>query len=332
MQSPQRREAAAAAEAAAWHTRLGAESVTTEAITEFYAWRRDPLNDAAYRKVERIWTQAKGLRGRPAIEEAVQGALSRKAKRRRRGAWTGAGGLAVATLIAAVCAGVWLQGRQTYSTPVGGEQVIELADGSFVRLDTASQVTVRYDGDQRLVQLNAGRALFDVVPDGARPFIVRSGTTDVRAVGTVFDVRRVGDGVTVSMVEGVVEVTDRRNTGRPERIGAGQQLRMSAVARRILPIDPVAETGWAENRLVFREMALKDAVAEVNRYLKEPITLGTGVQQTKSVSGVFRTGDRDAFTAAASVLLDLSAVPLADGGVRLEADENNRRDVAGTSR
>jgi len=331
MPDTQRREAAAAAEAAAWHARLGARSVTTETIAEFYAWRREALNDAAYRKVESLWTQAKDLQGRPAIEAAVEKAMSRKAVRRRRRVWTGAAGLVAAALIAAICTGVWLKDRNTYATAVGGEQAVELADGSVIRLDTASRVRVRYDGRQRLVELEAGRALFDVAHDETRPFIVRSGETDVRAVGTVFDVRRIGDAVTVSMVEGVVEVTDQREEG-PQRVRAGQQLRVSAAAHRLRAIDAAAETGWVENRLVFRELALGQAVAEVNRYLKAPIILGDGVAAATPVSGVFRTGDRDAFTAAASVLLGLAVVPQADGAVRLEADKNTRRDVAGLSR
>lgn len=332
MRNDRRREARAAQEAAAWHARLGAKSVTTDAIADFFEWRNDPLNDAAYRKVERLWAQAKGLQGRPAIEAAIDGALSRQARRGRRRVWIGAAGLVAATLVGALCLGFWLDGRDRFSTAVGGERVLQLGDGSVVRLDTDSRVRVRFDGRRRLVELDQGRALFEVAHDAARPFVVRADGTEVRAVGTVFDVSRLGAGVTVSMVEGVVEVSDDRGGEGPQRVAAGQQIQLKASQRRIVPINPAVETSWTQRRLVFRAIPLSEAVAQVNRYLKAPIVLADDVPRTAPVSGVFHTGDREAFTAAASVLLGLEAVRLPDGEVRLQADKNLQTGIAVKSR
>lgn len=46
-------ESRAKREALAWWIRLSERSVTTDAIDSFFAWRRKPNNDAAYRAVER---------------------------------------------------------------------------------------------------------------------------------------------------------------------------------------------------------------------------------------------------------------------------------------
>ena len=332
MRNDRRRQARAAEEAAAWHARLGAKCVTTDAVTAFYEWRNDPLNDAAYRKVEQLWTRAKGLQRRPAIEAAIADALSRKGRSaRRRRVWAGATGLVMASLVGALCVGLWLDGRNRFATEVGGERILQLADGSVVRLDTASRVRVRFDGRRRLVELDEGRALFEVAHDAARPFVVRADGTEVRAIGTVFDVSRFGAGVTVSMVEGVVEISDDRGGAGPQRLAAGQQIQLKASQRRIVPIDPAVETSWTQSRLVFRAVALSEAVAEVNRYLKAPIVLGDDVPKTAPVSGVFHTGDREAFTAAASILLGLEAIRQPDGGVRLQADKNLQADIAAKS-
>ena len=52
MASPNTRVAAADMEAAAWHDRLGARSVSTKTIEDFFVWRSLPANDEAYRRVE----------------------------------------------------------------------------------------------------------------------------------------------------------------------------------------------------------------------------------------------------------------------------------------
>jgi transmembrane sensor len=318
-----RREAQAADEAAAWHARLGAKSVTTQTIEEFFAWRRDPLNDAAYRKVEAMWERARDLQGSPVIAKAMDEALGRRRERRAlQPVLVGAGALA-AVLVLAVGTANWLQARSQFATAVGEERRLQLADGSAVQLDTASSVRIRFSGGERRVVLEAGRALFTVAHEADRPFIVESGEAEVRAVGTVFDVRRSGDAVVVSMVEGVVEVSQGAVRGRsPERIGAGEQLRIGAGAQSTRQIDPATATSWVRNRLIFRDAPLHEAVAEVNRYLVAKIELAPDAPQTSPVSGVFHTGDREAFVAAAAMLLNLDVDRRSDGSVRLGADKN----------
>jgi len=55
---------------------------------------------------------------------------------------------------------------------------------------------------ERNVELIDGQALFEVAKDKTRPFVVRSGATLVRAVGTQFDVYRKRSGTTVTVIEG----------------------------------------------------------------------------------------------------------------------------------
>jgi ferric-dicitrate binding protein FerR (iron transport regulator) len=59
-------------------------------------------------------------------------------------------------------------------------------------------------GGPRDIELLSGQALFDVAKDPGRPFVVRSGGTEVRAVGTQFDVYKKHHGVVVTVIEGRV--------------------------------------------------------------------------------------------------------------------------------
>lgn len=52
------------AEAAAWIAKLSQPKITTAELNEFTAWRDDPANDAAYRRVELDTERQRPQRGR----------------------------------------------------------------------------------------------------------------------------------------------------------------------------------------------------------------------------------------------------------------------------
>jgi transmembrane sensor len=93
-----------------------------------------------------------------------------------------------------------------YVTRIGEQKLIHLADGSTLELNSRSRVRVHFSDAERDVDLLEGQALFRVAKDHARPFIVRSDATLVRAVGTQFDVYRKVSGTTVTVVEGRVAI------------------------------------------------------------------------------------------------------------------------------
>ncbi|WP_262422641.1 hypothetical protein [Brevundimonas denitrificans] len=82
------------------------------------------------------------------------------------------------------------------------------------------------------------------------------------------------------------------------------------------------ETSWTTGRLIFQNVPLGQAVEEMNRYLAEGIVIDDPGIRDEAISGVFRTGDRDAFVAASSDVLGLSVVPKADGAVGLSRRRN----------
>src|SRR5262249_31093929 len=76
-----------------------------------------------------------------------------------------------------------------YRTSIGEMRVVPLSDGSVISLNTDSEVVIAYSDARRSIQLIRGEALFDVSKDPLRPFVVRAGEMEVRAVGTSFTVR-----------------------------------------------------------------------------------------------------------------------------------------------
>jgi transmembrane sensor len=203
-----------------------------------------------------------------------------------------------------------------YVTDIGEQQAITLQDGSIIELNSRSRAQVRYNKSERGVDLLEGQALFRVAKDPSRPFVVRCGVTQVRAVGTQFDVYRKENGTTVTVVEGRVLVS---NVGEPKSgrtltsetppktvargaaksrsgdtavLNAGQQI---TVAPNI-PLEPsVADvettTAWTQRRLVFKNAPLTEVVAEYNRYNPRRLHIGDPTLRDFHISGVFAAAD-----------------------------------------
>jgi transmembrane sensor len=324
MKGPMKRVSRAEREAAEWHLRLGEPRVSTQTVQDFFEWRQDPENAAAYGRVETVWKGARAASGSPAVNRAVAEAMGRP--RRRWLMTTGGAGLAGAlvVVVAVTCAALWGSGRQVYRTDVGEQRVVELADGSTVRLDTDSVVRVRFERGRRGLDLVRGQALFTVAHDSTRPFVVTAGDAAVTAVGTVFDVRRTGDAARITLVSGAVSV--QGSAGGPQkRLAAGEQAVLSRAGPVVRTVDAGSVTAWSEGRIVFRDRPLDEAVAEVNRYLDAPIVLDAPALSKASVNGVIRTGDRAAFVEVVAVTFDLKASRDADGRVRLTPENNSGR-------
>ena len=320
MAGPKKRVETAETEAAAWHQRLGERSVSTRTIEDFFEWRRVPENADAYRRVEQVWSEARMLAPEAGIHNAVDEALNRKAGRVRSLASPGPvfGLAAVAgAAILTFTSWTWFEGRGVYETAVGEQRVVQLADGSSVRLDTASRIRVRFSEGSRRLELEGGQALFAVAHDAMRPFVVDAGTATVTAVGTVFEVRRDGGDATVTLGSGAVDVGAGSGRQGKSRMSAGQQARVTASGAVTTRVDVEAETSWTDGRIIFRDTPLRVAVAEVNRYLTAKVELDAEALDGVRVNGVFKTGDRDAFVSVASEVFDLQVSPGQDGSIRL---------------
>ena len=317
-------DAEAVTVAASWFARLNADSISIQDLSAFQAWRRERRNDRAYREVEAMWGRGEALRADPEIARVLASTL-RAARPVRRPRMLGFGFAAAATVMFAVTIGVWASqtGRlseRTYQTAVGQQQQVALPDGSVLRLDTDTRVAMRFGRSERRVALLRGRAFFSVAHDTRRPFIVAAGEARVRAIGTRFSVQREPAAVRVILVQGVVSVSSREAHSAPKpawTLRAGQQLILNGATSGPFPVDVALATGWLQNRLVFRDLPLRDAIAEVNRYTDHKVVLETPGAGATPVSGVFNAGDPAGFAAAAAEVCGLEVHSRADGALLL---------------
>jgi len=204
---------------------------------------------------------------------------------------------------------------EIYRTPRGGRTTVTLADGSVMSLNTDTVARVRFTATRRSVELLRGEAYFQVSHDAGRPFVVDAGHRDIVAVGTAFDVYRDPAIIRVVLAEGRITVgPPRRRAGSAQaaadlhvRPGQGVVYDVARGQARLRPMNLAALTSWREGRLRFDAVALDAAVAELNRYSDVQLELTDSSLRDLRISGVFRTGQPDAFVAALTKLFPIQA-------------------------
>ena len=220
-----------------------------------------------------------------------------------------AAGLVVAAGAVSYVSQLWGEGR--YRTRIGEMRVVPLNDGSVVTLNTNSEIVVRYSQAQRHIELLQGEALFDVAKNKQRPFIVQSGTTLVRAVGTSFNVKALPDQpVQVLVREGIVEVKRSDLPVAPVILIAKNNRAIAPqdspiVAKPVETAEVGRELAWRVGRIAFHGETLAEAAAEFARYSDVRIQIDDPDVAKEKVTGLFVPTDPIGFANAAAVAFDL---------------------------
>ena len=170
--------------------------------------------------------------------------------------------------------------KKVFTTARGQRAIIQLTDGSNVRLNVDSRLVLPdrdFSGDRRDVRLY-GQAYFEVVPDTSRPFRVHTRGASVQVLGTSFDVRAYDDDevqTEVAVAEGEVALNTEEEAGtsasmevHSKQVGvAGKEL------KKYRDVDISERLAWTEGRLVFEGAPLRDVVRQLERWYNLEIEL-----------------------------------------------------------
>lgn len=304
------------AEAVDWLVRLQGETVTERDWLDFDAWlTASPTHAQAYDAVlafdDRLNLDSRLAQAEPAAEPlAFSGKVVPLRPSRRVWIWSAGAAIAAAFVAGAVLlpAGGLLGAHETtYVTGVGERRTVALEDGSRIEMNAASRMTVRFERHARRVHLGDAQAFFDVAKDTSRPFLVSAGDTQVRVVGTQFDVRHRDGQVAVNVQRGLVEV--RPNLPRdaaPFRLRPGQGLSHRKGQRADARVSTVAVeeiAGWRQGRLIYRDQPLSQIAGDMNRLFPRPVKLADAEAANLRLSGVLIVDDQDAMVDRLSHLL-----------------------------
>ena len=188
---------------------------------------------------------------------------------------------------------------QRFCAPFGDHLRVQLHDGSNIQLNSATCVATELSGRARLVKLEQGEAIFHVAADPSRPFVVKTGSITIQALGTQFDVYRKVDvdrkriSTRVAVIEGAVQVASPNTT-----LGTNAKL-LTALEQLDFPDDtaqPMVSsitvhdfermTAWTHGDIELENQTLKESLDEFMRYRHIQV-----VFKDKAIEGIRFGGD-----------------------------------------
>ena len=270
-----------------WHVRQ--RDMSAAEWDAFATWLEDsPANARAYDAV----AMADALLVAPVAEPKPVMTETPVAANDNRGwgRWWLMGGVAAA--VALIAGPALMQTRpdiRVEQTRPGETRAIALNDGTQVELAGGSRLRLDRN-DTRVATLESGQALFRVRHDASAPFELRSGDVAIRDVGTVFDVRREGARLDVTVAEGAVALAPR---GQAVQLTAGQGARLDEAqgSLRRVQVDPAMVGGWRRGLLDLDGETVDAIAARLQSAYGMRIAV-EGPLAKRSVTGLVRvTGD-----------------------------------------
>ncbi|OQY96621.1 MAG: hypothetical protein B6D37_01485 [Sphingobacteriales bacterium UTBCD1] len=209
------------------------------------------------------------------------------------------------------------------TTRLGSKSRVELPDGSVVWLNSGSKLTYdkNFGKDIREVSLS-GEGFFDVTRMKEKPFIIHTSSINIKVLGTVFNVKAYPQDkrTETSLIRGRVEVTIRSRPNdkiilspneklvvenneivEPGKNESGLRKIDSPATDSMLPLmsinklrygaedSSLAETGWINNKLIFRDETFEDLAIQMERWYNVSIEIRDHELQQKKLNGIFES-------------------------------------------
>ena len=168
--------------------------------------------------------------------------------------------------------------------PVGSRTVVQLSDGTEVNLNYGSRIKYpRNFGNVREVTLS-GEGYFDVARNPDKPFVVKTGKLNIRALGTKFNIHAYpgDDVIETTLAEGKV-VIEKAVQGESQVIGTmvpGQHVDYQISSGKITSTKGSIEKyiAWKDGKLVFDNESISDIAGKLGRMFNVDIEVAENVR------------------------------------------------------
>ncbi|WP_174634820.1 FecR family protein [Yersinia thracica] len=308
-------------QAALWFSRSQARRLTNQEQQQLDAWLQSaPSHAEAYRQMQQIWGDC------ALIPRPVSAPQAPKTARSWRPLRSCAAGLffLFALLLPMSQLPSLLTNDMTLQTTDYSREIV-LSDGTRVHVNRHSQIRVHYAKDNRQLWLDQGEIYLQVTANKARPFIVYAGESQVKVVGTAFEMRYDLGEVAVAVREGIVAMTGRPNMAAV-MLHAGDSARLLPEKKRLeLSQRAVAEMGeWRSGQLSFRNRPLGELLTQLRRYRQGKIELTDASLAQLPVSGSLDLNHPDEFLDSLPLLLAVNVVHDEQGNIMIFRDLNKK--------
>ncbi|MFA6083855.1 FecR family protein [Mucilaginibacter sp.] len=157
----------------------------------------------------------------------------------------------------------------TISTPKGGQYQVVLADGTKVWLNAASSIKypTMFSGRKRQVEI-LGEAYFEVAKNPKVPFVVKIGQTEIKVLGTHFNVMAYNDEsqLKATLIEGAVQISNGSSTGllKPGDQAVVNNKNFHLAILHDVDID--RDIAWKDGSFDFKNADVQQIMRQVSRW------------------------------------------------------------------
>ncbi|MGV8095050.1 MAG: FecR family protein [Mangrovibacterium sp.] len=171
-----------------------------------------------------------------------------------------------------------VQVSQEIRTQPGIRSFFVLPDGSKVWLNSASTIKFPsvFNDDTRTIELD-GEAYFEVAENKSKPFIVKSGTLDVTALGTAFNLCAYSDDseISTTLAEGKVIITTYQGKEEQYILEPHEQLNFGKYSFKVSKnqVNVYNVIAWKDGKLIFSDTPFHEVVQKLGRWFNTDIKL-----------------------------------------------------------
>ncbi|MDF1573447.1 MAG: FecR domain-containing protein [Bacteroidales bacterium] len=169
--------------------------------------------------------------------------------------------------------------------PVGSRTTVQLADGTQVHLNYGSRIKYprNFAGRSREIKLS-GEAYFNVAHNPKKPFVVRTGNMNIKALGTRFNVQAYPSDnvIATTLAEGKVMV-GKTFPGKAETVlstlAPGQHVEYDKTTGKISSsmVNVDKYIAWKEGRMVFDNTPITEVTRQLGRKFNVDIEVAENI-------------------------------------------------------
>lgn len=157
--------------------------------------------------------------------------------------------------------------------PIGSRTVVQLSDGTEVNLNYGSRIKYprNFTGNTREITLS-GEGYFDVAHNPDKPFIVKTGKLNIKALGTEFNVLAYPDDdkIATTLVEGKVILEKTNHDEKSQLIGTmvpGQHVTYNRNSGIITSTKGNIDKyiAWKDGKLIFDDEPIAEVAEKLGR-------------------------------------------------------------------
>lgn len=263
-------------QAAEWLVKVSSEQCTVQDQQDFITWQQqNPVRQQAVANMQDMIEQLQQLQHDQhqqthIVEHAIHEQMTLERKLNSRSSLFI---FTVSTMLAALISWKTLPiDHWLANTNNAYQQWSEhtLLDQSQIHVSGHSAYNIKFDKQQRHIELLDGNILVDVAKDASRPFTVETEFAQIKALGTRFIVQHSDNQTILTMLESKVEL---RSSNQIQIIHSGQQVVIDATGiHTVQPISPAMyELAWQKRNLIVDQMPLNQVLDILQSYQKGKI-------------------------------------------------------------